>query len=129
MRKFFVLLFLLPLLSIAQKKQVTLDDIYKTGTFRVEYVAPDFGKKSTDPPIPENLKDEKGKLIGKAGDIIYSEKNPRIVVLRTNVEYIYRRSSKADVYVYDSLTKKAIRLDEGKLLHPTLSPDGKKLPM
>lgn len=127
MRKFFVLLFLLPLLSIAQKKQITLDDIYKTGTFRGEYVASDFGKKSTDPPIPENLKDEKGKAIGKAGDIIYSEKNPRMVLLRTNVEYIYRHSSKADVYVYDSLTKKAIRLDEGKLLHPMLSPDGKKV--
>lgn len=127
MRKFFVLLFLLPLLSIAQKKQITLDDIYKTGTFRGEYVAADFGKKSTDASIPENLKDEKGKWIGKAGDIIYSETNPRIVLLRTNIEHIYRHSSKADVYVYDSVTKQATRLDEGKLLHPTLSPDGKKI--
>ena len=53
--------------------------------------------------------------------------NPRIVLLRTNVEAIYRRSSKANVYVYDSLTKKIITLDDGKVLHPTLSPDGTKV--
>ncbi len=45
MRKFFVLLFLLPLLSVAQKKQITLEDIYKKGTFRGEYVPLDFGQE------------------------------------------------------------------------------------
>ncbi|HKO82404.1 MAG TPA: S9 family peptidase, partial [Chitinophagaceae bacterium] len=127
MRKLFVLLFLLPLLSIAQKKQITLDDIYKKGTFKGEYIAADFGKQSTDPRLPEELKDEDGKLIGKPGDIIYSSSHPRIVLLRTNIEHIYRHSSKANVYLYDSVTKKITTLDKGKLLHPTLSPDGSKV--
>ena len=46
MRKFFLLLFLLPLLAIAQKKQITLEDIYKKGTFRGESVRADFGQTS-----------------------------------------------------------------------------------
>lgn len=127
MRNFFLLLVLLPLLSVAQKKQITLEDIYKKGTFRGEYVAANFDKPSTDPQIPEDLKDETGKLIGNPEDIIYSSSHPRIVLLRTNVEQIYRRSSKANVYVFDSLTKKITTLDEGKILHPTLSPDGSKV--
>ncbi|MGZ8558111.1 MAG: S9 family peptidase [Chitinophagaceae bacterium] len=127
MRKFFVLLFLLPLLAVAQKKQITLEDIYKNGTFRGEYIAASFDKPSTDPQLPGELKDESGKVIAKPDDIIFSSSYPRIVLLLTNEEPIYRRSSKANVYVYDSLTKKAVALEEGKVLHPTLSPDGTKV--
>ena len=108
MRTLILLFVLIPFFSIAQKKAITLEDIYKNGTFRGEPVAADFGKTSTDPKLPEDLKDENGKLIGKPGDIIYSSVTPRIVLLRTNIEPIYRRSSKANVYVYDSLTKKII---------------------
>ena len=127
MRKLILLFLLIPALSIAQKKQVTLEDIYKKGTFRGEYVAADFGQTSTDPEIPEGIKDENGHPLGKPDDIIYSSSHPRIVLIRTNVEYIYRRSSKANVYVYDSLTKKLVTLDTEKILHPTLSPDGSKV--
>jgi dipeptidyl-peptidase 4 len=127
MHKLIYLFLIVPLFSVAQKKQITLEDIYKKGSFRGEYVAADFDQASTDPQIPDELKDEKGKPIGKPGDIIYSSSHPRIVLLRTNVEPIYRRSSKANVYIYDSLTKKVLTLDEGKVLHPTLSPDGSKV--
>lgn len=127
MRKLIYFFLLIPAFAIAQKKQVTLEDIYKKGTFRGEYVAPDFGQPSTDAEIPGDLKDEKGRPLAKADDIIYSTSHPQIVLIRTNVEYIYRRSTKANVYVYDSLTKKATALDEDKVLHPTLSPDGTKV--
>ena len=127
MRNLFLVFFLLPLVAIGQKKQITLEDIYKKGTFRGEYVAADFGKKSTDPELPSELKDEKGYVIDKPSDIIYSSPHPRIVILRSNVEPIYRRSSKANVYVFDSLTKKITALDSDKVLHPTLSPDGTKI--
>jgi dipeptidyl-peptidase-4 len=127
MRKLVFLFLLAPFFSIAQKKQITLEDIYKKGTFRGEPVAASFDKVSTDPQIPEELKDEKGKPIAKPGDIIYSSSHPRIVMLRTNIEPIYRRSSKANVYIYDSLTKKITTLDAEKVLHPTLSPDGSKV--
>ena len=127
MRRLIYLFLFVPAFCIAQKKQVTLEDIYKKGTFRGEYVAADFGAPATDPEIPSDLKDEKGTAIGKYEDVIYSSTHPRIVLLRTNVEPIYRRSSKANVYIYDSLSKKITTLAEGKVLHPTLSPDGTKV--
>ena len=127
MRNLIVALLLFPVFAIAQKKQITLEDIYKKGVFRGEFVAADFGRASHRADIPETLRDEKGKLLEKADDIIYSSAHPRIVLIRTNIESIYRRSTKANVYVYDTLTKKVVSLDESKLLHPTLSPDGSKV--
>lgn len=128
MRKLIFLFLFFPALAIGQKKEITLDDIYKKGTFRGEVVSTNFDKSSSEPQVDfETLKDETGKPVGKANDIIYHSKFPRIVFLRTAVEPIYRRSSKAKVYVYDSVTKKATALDTGKVLHPTLSPDGSKV--
>jgi len=125
MRKLLYLLLFVPVFSLAQKKQITLEDIYKKGVFRGEYVPADFGENNTDPDIPENLTDETGKPIGRYDDIIYSSTHPQTVLIRTDVEQIYRRSSKANVFVYDTLTKKLSTLTDGKVLHPTLSPDGK----
>ncbi len=127
MRNLIVALLLFPVFAIAQKKQITLEDIYKKGVFRGEFVAADFGRVPNRADIPETLRDEKGKLLEKADDIIYSSVHPRIVLIRTNVESIYRRSTKANVYVYDTLMKKVVSLDESKVLHPTLSPDGSKV--
>lgn len=128
MRKLLFVLFLLPLAAAAQQKQITLEDIYKKGTFRGEYVAPDFGKKNTDPEInPAELKDKNGQPIGKPGDIIYSSTYPNTVLLRMDVEPIYRHSSKAIVYLYDAASKKLAKLADEKVLHPTLSPDGSKV--
>jgi len=128
MRKFVVLLLLLPLFTVAQKKQVTLEDIYKKGTFRGEFVPADFGEKSKDPEVKtEDLKDENGKSLGKADDIIYSTKYPNIVLIQKNLEPIYRHSSKAIVYLYEADSKKLTKLDTGKVLHPTVSPDGSKI--
>lgn len=125
MRKLLYLLLVVPAFTLAQQKQITLEDIYKKGVFRGEYVPADFGGKNTNSELPENLVDEKGKPIGRYDDIIYSSDYPQTVLIRTNVEQIYRRSSKANVYVYDTLTKKLSSLADGKVLHPTLSPDGK----
>jgi len=128
MQKLILLLLLVPVLSFAQKKQITLEDIYKKRTFHAEPVAAIFENVSSDPKINiEELKDENGKLVGKADDTIYSPAQPRIVLIRTNEERIYRHSSKANVYIYDSLTKKVTTLDKAKVLHPTLSPDGSKV--
>jgi len=128
MRKLLFVLFLLPLAAAAQQKQITLEDIYKKGTFRGEFVAPDFGKKSTDPEInPAELKDKNGQPIGKPGDIIYSSTYPNTVLLRMDIEPIYRHSAKAIVYLYDAASKKLVKLADEKVLHPTLSPDGSKV--
>src|SRR5687768_4841907 len=128
MRKLLVVLFILPLLAVAQKKKITLEDIYKTRTFQSESIRADFGMVSKDPEInTKELKDETGKSLGEAVDIIFSSVYPNTVIIRKDVEPIYRRSSKANVYLYDALTKKVKRLDNEKLMHPTLSPDGSKI--
>ncbi|MBI5856769.1 MAG: S9 family peptidase [Sphingobacteriales bacterium] len=129
MRKlFFLVLFLLPLFVLAQKKQITLEDIYKKGTFRGEPVRADFGQTSKDPEIKtDSLKDENGKPFGQADDITFSESYPNIVLLKKENEQIYRRSSKAFVYLYEANTKRLTKLAKEKVLHPSLSPDGKRI--
>ncbi len=50
------------------------------------------------------------------------------ILLSENTEMIYRRSAKANYYVYDMLSKKVIELSEkGKQMFPKFSPDGKKI--
>ena len=128
MHKFFLLLFLLPLFTAAQTKEITLEDIYKKGTFRGEQVRPDFGQASKNPEVKaEDLKDETGKSIGTPDDIIYSSNYPNTILIRKGIEQIYRHSSKATVYLYDGVSKKLTKLDNEKLMHPTLSPDGTKI--
>jgi dipeptidyl-peptidase-4 len=128
MRKLLALLLFLPILVTAQKKEITLEDIYKKGTFRGESVRADFGQTSKDPEIKtEDLKDENGKSFGQADDIIFSTKYPNTVLLKKGSEQIYRRSSKSFVYLYDAVAKKLYKLDNEKIMHPTLSPKGDKI--
>ncbi len=50
------------------------------------------------------------------------------LLLSENTEYVYRRSPKANYYVYDIATKKITPLnDNGKQFFPTFSPDGNKI--
>ncbi|HYC38869.1 MAG TPA: S9 family peptidase [Chitinophagaceae bacterium] len=126
MRILIAILFLVPVtVSAQQKKQITLEDIYKVRTFRSEPVTADFGKERKD-PVVKDLKDEFGKAF-EPEDVIYSSTNPNIVLVRRGVEPIYRRSTKSYVYLYDPVSKKLTKLDNEKVLHPTLSPDGTRV--
>ncbi|MER3472102.1 MAG: S9 family peptidase [Chitinophagaceae bacterium] len=125
MRSILLLLFFLPLFTIAQKKQITLEDIYKKGTFRGEYV-PGFASENIDSLVnASSLKDEEGKQISTQ-DFQLSADKKRILFFNGR-EPIYRRSSKATAYVYDVASKKAIPLAKGKVLHATFSPNGNKV--
>lgn len=127
MRKLLLLFFVLPMLAVAQKKQITLDDIYKNRTFQGEFLAADFGQteKKSDFKV-EDVKDENGKNFDARTEVINSS-NPNYMLLRRNVESIYRRSTKANVYFYDAMSKKVIKLGEDKIMHPSFSPDGSKI--
>ncbi|MEO5947184.1 MAG: S9 family peptidase [Chitinophagaceae bacterium] len=128
MRKLFLLLFFLPFVTLAQTKQITLEDIYKKGTFRGEFVKADFGSAKTETEIKTaDLKDKNGKSIGEPEDIIRTDANPNTVLIRKDIEKIYRRSSKAIVYLFDLASKKLIKLEDDKVIHPTFSPDGTKI--
>jgi dipeptidyl-peptidase-4 len=125
MRKLFVLLLLVPVLVIAQKKQITLEDIYKTGTFRGEMI-PGFAGENIDSFVnAADVKDENGKSI-PLNSYLLSDDKKRILVF-TGREQIYRHSSKSNVYLHDIIAKKTRRLDSEKLMHPTFSPDGSKI--
>lgn len=120
----FIVLFL-PLLTLAQKKQITLEDIFRKGTFRTASFG-GFEKEETQNLFTAGeVRDEAGKAIDTR-EYEQSEDKKRVLFF-TGREPIYRRSSKATVYLYDVATKKATRLNEGKILHPTFSPDGSKL--
>lgn len=128
MRKLLAFILFIPLLIQAQKKEITLEDIYKKGTFRGEAIKAEFDQKAKDPEIKtENIKDENGKPFGQADDIIYSSKFPNIVLLKKGTESIYRRSSKSFVYYYDAVAQQLYPLEKEKVLHPTLSPKGDKI--
>jgi dipeptidyl-peptidase-4 len=124
MRILFLFLFL-PFMALAQKKQITMEDIYKKGTFRGEPVA-GFSTTSDEKLFdPEEIKDEAGKKIN-AYDYTVSSDHKRIIFF-SGREPIYRRSAKSTVYVYDMATKKTVPLNAQKVLHPTFSPDGSKV--
>ena len=139
MRKLIILLLFLPIVSPAQKKQITLEDIYKNGTFRGEQVS-GFADENIDRQVDGlDVKDENGKQIslsdyllsndGKkilVNDHLLSNDKKRLLVF-TNKEQIYRRSSKSIVYLHDILAKKTKKLDNEKIMNATFSPDGSKI--
>ena len=125
MRKLFVVLLLFPILAIAQKKQITLEDIYKKGTFRGE-VVPGFAGESIDSFVTaSDVKDENGKTL-PLGDYSLSTNKKRVLFF-TGRESIYRRSSKSFVYLHDIIAKKTKKLDSEKIMHATFSPDGSRI--
>ena len=149
MRKVFLLLLCIPFWANAQTKQITLEDIYRKGTFRPDFVAGfssmKDGRYYTESDKEGNLlkksfatgetvgtivakdavKDELGKVVALS-DYEWSDDETKLLVF-INRESIYRHSSKAIVYAYDIATKKTIKLDNDKIMHATYSPDGTKV--
>lgn len=69
--------------------------------------------------------DNSGASIANIDSYTFS-KDERYMLIQTDVESIYRRSSKGFTYLYDSKTKKLSSLfDDDKIMSPTLSPDGR----
>jgi dipeptidyl-peptidase 4 len=149
---FFFFAFILSGLSYAQQKTLTLNDIYgpqgyifapktvsgvnwmKAGGF---YTAQQNGKVikysiATGEAV-ETLFDQTAvKVEGTNQNIQFDSyelsANEQKLVLTTGIERIYRRSFKADFYVYDLNTKKLVQLSKnGKQMLATLSPDGSKV--
>src|SRR6476661_2657904 len=125
MRSLFLLIFFIPLITIAQKQKLTLEDIYKKPTFRGEYV-PGF-EKDVDENLfdPSAVTDACGKTIDTKDYTVSADK--KRILFFNGPESIDRRSTKSTEYLYDITSKKTIQLNEGKVLHPTFSPDGSKV--
>jgi len=126
-----LLLFLwLPALCFSQTKSITLEDIYKKGTFRTDPVAASFSaEKAATPAVNwDRFNDAQGKKIGRPDEIILSETYPNLQLIKVKTEPIYRRSSKSLLYLYNSVDSSLTAIGgTTKSLHPQFSPDGQHI--
>lgn len=131
----------------AQQKEITLEDIWQ-GTFRGEsmnslnsmkgnfYSLLNYnrstGKTSVDQYNYKTL--EKVKTIVDSEELSldgfssysFDEKESKIL-LGTEIQSIYRRSTKGVFYVYELESKKLQKIDEQNIQEPTFSPDGSRV--
>ena len=128
-RQLILWLLFAPAFVFAQNKQITLEDIYKKGTFRGEFVQTVFDSTKKEPAGVkwEEVKDEQGAAFGRPENVITNDKKPGLYLATKGTESIYRRSSKAFLFLYNSVDGKLKKLAVGKVLHPSFSPDGNKV--
>lgn len=151
MKKFILVLFILPLTFFSQQK-LTLEDIWAKGIFSAKYAQgfnvmndgvnyvdiESYGSQTnlsqfdlkTGKKIKELVKGEDVKFNNKPLNLYTYQFSPNEdkLLIYENRENVYRRSPKANYYVYDIATKKTIQLsDKGQQMFPLFSPDGKKI--
>ncbi|TBN14713.1 S9 family peptidase [Hyunsoonleella pacifica] len=139
----------LSLSLIAQTKEITLEDIW-SGGFRTESIDVlhsmkngqqysvfnfDRAARTTSVDIYDYKTLKKVQTLVSSSDIpelnyftdyTFSEDEQK-VLLATESEKIYRRSSLAYYYVYNVSTKSIAKVSDEKIQEPTFSPDGTKL--
>lgn len=144
-----LVLFLLGFLtfSTAQKKKITLEEIWG-GEFRTEYMdvlrSMNNGTQYTilnteHSPRSSSLDKYDYETLEKVETIVASSESVPYfssysfsddeskVLLATEVEPIFRRSSLGIFYVYDIVSKDLVKISETRIQEPTLSPDGSKV--
>ncbi|WP_318345332.1 S9 family peptidase [Flagellimonas baculiformis] len=133
--------------STAQKKKITLEEIWG-GEFRTEYMdvlrSMNNGTQYTilnteRSPRSSSLDKYDYETLQKVETIVASSESVPYfssysfsddeskVLLATEVEPIFRRSSLGIFYVYDISSKDLVKISETKIQEPTLSPDGSKV--
>ncbi len=151
MRKLVLLLIITPVLVLAQSK-ISLEDIWVKYTFYpksaegfnvlsdgLNYVDIEEanGKKTlskyeikTGKKIADLVRSEDIKVNDKSPDLSTYAFSPNEdkLLLSEGTEQIYRRSAKANYFIYDIATKKTTELcKDGKQMFPLFSPDGTKI--
>lgn len=154
MKKLLFILFLVSSSAFAQtKKDITLEDIFKKGTFSARgvsgfhsmndgksYVSIETDQKSNLKFVAKNNYAD-GKMISalfQESDLIFNGKTLPIstdfnadeskVLIAQDEEPIYRHSTKANYFVYDLKSKKITEVSpKGKQLFAAFSPDGNKI--
>ena len=132
----------------AQKKNISLEEVFKTPLFSVKGV---YGLVSMNDGLHYTTL-ENGKILKyeyvKAGtpelildqnDLVYNGKKIVInkysftkdenkILIATETESIYRNSTKENYYIYDRTSKSTTPVSEGgKQMHASFSPDGNKV--
>ncbi len=148
---FFVAIFLLASTAItAQKKSITLEDIWKDGTFRMQrldrlhsmangtqYAVQNYDRAARigSVDIYDYTTGEKVRTAVSTKDIdgldyfISYEFGPKEeqVLLSTKLQSIYRRSTLGEYYIYNTLSRKLTKVSDDLIQEPTFSPDGTKV--
>jgi dipeptidyl-peptidase-4 len=134
--------------TVAQKKQISLEDIWKTNTFRQEGVAGfrsmNDGKhysEINDQGQLQKVRFADGKvesIIANFKTLVYENESLKIddyefnadetkLILQTQSEAIYRHSILHKIYIYDIASKEIKLLNEQKVLHASFSPKSDKV--
>ena len=150
MKNFFFLFLVITATLTAQKKEITLEDIWTHGTFKTEglnsfqsmqngdyYTILNFNGEtkttSLDKYDYKTLDKVKTLLDSKNINEISHFKNYKFsndetkLILGTDSERIYRRSSRGNYCVYFLESKEIQPISENKIQEPTFSPDGNKV--
>ena len=127
-------------------KQITLEDIWKFGTFRPQYLGGFHSAKNGDFYYVIN---NRGQQLDKYAyktlekvetlvdathlnginslyDYTFNDDETKLII-GTEKEQIYRHSSKGIYFVYDLNTKKLQKISDNQIQEPTFSPDGNKV--
>ncbi|GAA4943722.1 S9 family peptidase [Algibacter agarivorans] len=145
----YICLFVTTILS-AQTKEITLEDIWKNGTFRTEgmdvlhsmangqqYSVFNFDRvaRSTSIDIYDYKTREKVKTLVSSAQLdalpyftnyTFSD-DERQVILAINEASIYRHSILGNYYIYNVDNESLTLISKEKIQEPTFSPDGKKV--
>ena len=150
MKKILILLLISTSVFAQSKKSFTLEDVFKKGTFSTKgmrglrsmkdgntYLTVETDEKTKLRYVAKNnyLDGKQNSILFKETDLVFKgntlpistdfNENETKVLIPVDEEAIYRRSSKANYFVYDLLTKKITEVsDKGKQLFATFSPDG-----
>jgi len=147
LKSFLFLFVLVSSLASAQKKEISLEEIWN-GSFRTErmdalhsmengqnYSVLNFENRTSQIDIYDYKTLTKQKtLVNSANidaitffvDYTFSDDETK-VLLATDVESIYRRSSLGKYYIFDTKTNQTRLVSEEKIQEPTFSPDGSKV--
>ncbi|MEO8772887.1 MAG: S9 family peptidase [Gelidibacter sp.] len=139
--------FLITTLSSAQNKEITLDAIWNNtfGTQGMQslhsmnngkqYSVLNYENGTTAIDVYDYKTLSKVETLVTSSDLAgityftdYTfSKDESKIVLATDVESIFRRSTLGIFYVYDTKNKSLVKISDDKIQEPTLSPDGKKV--
>ena len=149
MKKLLTLLLALLIITptFAQKRDITLDDLWQNYTFYPSYIG-GFNSMNDGEHYSTIEKTEKGQEIikhqfkdGKKVRTLFSSADFDIqrinnytfsddekqLLLSTETEKIYRHSSKSAYYIYNVFTDKLKKLTDDKVMYATFSPNGEKV--
>ncbi|RXP45173.1 S9 family peptidase [Lutibacter sp. HS1-25] len=148
MRKIFIVFLAISSFVTAQKKDITLAEIWD-GTFRTErmnslnsmngdfYTLLNFNQQTRSTSVDkynyatlekvETIVDSKDLKQLNYFESYEFNNNETKLILGVNSEPIYRHSSLSVFYVYDLASKTLQLIDEDKIQEPTFSPDSKKV--